>query len=190
MKIVITGGAHSGKSTLIQALAERGFPVIREAALDVIVTLAGLIGTQDMVQWRKQEEAAFQKLIWSRIRHLEAQHAGSAAEPVFCDRGLLDGLAYGRLYGVDLQAFFETHHAPALNYAGAFVLQTLDQFDMRADTGRITTEDQSRQVGQAVADLYAARGIPTVRVPVMSVEDRVAFVLRHVRDMQPLGAWS
>ena len=44
--IVLTGGSGVGKTTLVESLAARGYPIVPEAAMQVIDALNGLVGPE------------------------------------------------------------------------------------------------------------------------------------------------
>src|SRR5687767_4462428 len=93
-RVVVTGGPHSGKTTLLHALAERGCRTVPESALQVIDELNERFGVAGQVEWRKSNRLEFQEMIAARQLALEAAVDESDPRPVFFDRGLHDGLAY------------------------------------------------------------------------------------------------
>src|SRR5580692_8031044 len=89
---VITGGPGSGKSTLIQALAERGICTMPEAGRAIIQDQLAIGG--EAVPWSDRNAFAELMLSWE-LRSYRA--ALRVSGPVVLDRGLPDVLGYLRL---------------------------------------------------------------------------------------------
>lgn len=177
---VLTGGPGAGKTTLLQALAARGdagVAIVPEAAIQVIDGLIAETGSVEGSRaWRTANLLEFQLRIARKQVALEQAARASAAELVFCDRGLIDGLAYLARRGEDvpteLRALVE-----AARYDAVFLLATLTRFDERADSGRISTRTDSLELADALRDAYAERGHTVIDVPEATVDERVALVL-------------
>lgn len=98
-KIVITGGCHSGKTTILNALKQE-FPhqvlVVKEAATLLLDNGFPRPGTD--LPWSEEWQAAFQSAILPLQQSLEntselmAQH--QQHKVIVFDRGILDGAAY------------------------------------------------------------------------------------------------
>jgi len=179
-KIVLTGGPCSGKTTLLEHLRAAGCATAPEAAIQVIRDLTAELGLDGQRSWRDTHWVDFQE----RVARLQIEHEASAerdgAELLVCDRGLLDGLAYCRYRGVE--------PPPRLldlvrsgRYDQVFVLDTLEDFDARLDTGRTDDREDSLRVGALIRSVYREHGYQPVRVPELAVEARAARILRHAR---------
>ena len=79
----------------------RGYEVLPEAAFEVIEELTRTMGVERQSAWRQANQVEFQRRITLRQHTREAEARRSASRLVFCDRGLLDGMAYCRLAGVE-----------------------------------------------------------------------------------------
>jgi predicted ATPase len=175
--IIVTGGSYSGKTSLIRELAARGCEVLPESAFEVISELNRIHGIERQMAWRQTNLTAFQRRVTERQHAREAVARRSAARFVFCDRGLLDGMAYCRLAGAEWPDDLHALAAPA-RYAHAFVLATLGTFDPRYDTGRIHTRDDSIRVASLLADIYRAQAEAVTHVPDTPLAERADLVLR------------
>lgn len=178
-KVVITGGTHSGKTSLILRLSELGYPVIPEAAIEVIKRLNELIGTEAQVAWRAQHLCAFQGIVWDRMLKLELGVERSA-DSVFYDRGFFDGFAYLKDHDEKMRELFDARYRSYALYNKAFVLETLPEYNERRRTGRTSTYQDSCETGKALARIYSEEKIETIWLPVMSVEERCEFVLSNI----------
>lgn len=175
--IVVTGGSWSGKTSVINALADRGHQVLPEAAYEVIAELVQRHGMEGQIQWRRTHPVDFQRLISERQYAREGVARRSPSKFVFCDRGLLDGVAYCRLAGVDWPADLQAQAASAW-YAHVFVMATLSDFDLRADTGRVHTEEDSIRAASLLYDTYRSQAADITRVPEAPGADRADLMLR------------
>jgi len=173
---VVTGGSYSGKTAVIEALAGRGHEVIHEAAYEVIAELTEQHGVDEQARWRREHQVDFQREVSIRQHRREAEARRSDAPVVFCDRGLLDGVAYCRLDGVPWPDDLESIAAEA-RYAHVFLLETLTAFDPRLETGRIHTRDDSYRVAEMLREVYRPRAGGLTDVPQRSIAERVEFVL-------------
>ncbi|HID4046797.1 TPA: AAA family ATPase [Pluralibacter gergoviae] len=94
LRTIITGGPGAGKTTLIEALAQRGFAVSDESGRAVIRAQMSIGGCG--VPWRNPQRFAGLML----ARDIRAWHRSSGASaPVFYDRGIPDIAGYLTLCG-------------------------------------------------------------------------------------------
>jgi energy-coupling factor transporter ATP-binding protein EcfA2 len=92
---VVTGGPGSGKTTLIDALAQAGCARSIEAGRGVIQDQVAIAGPA--LPWRDPQAFAELMLCWEmRSYHLTQEQAG----PVFFDRGMPDVIGYLRMLGL------------------------------------------------------------------------------------------
>ena len=178
-KIVITGGAYSGKSTLVEQLSREGFAVAPEAAMQVIEALNAELGIDAATAWRRADPAAFQARIAELQQAAETAAERSGSALLVCDRGLHDGLAYCRHWGID--------PPPALlralrgrRYDAVFVLETLSAFETRAETGRIDDHSESLQIRDLVEQVYREYQHAPLALPEMSLAQRLSEVRRTI----------
>jgi predicted ATPase len=159
MKVVITGGPCSGKTTLINSLKNRGFNVIEETAREILgLNCSGY--DYDKIQ----EEIA--------IKQTERESKFKEEEIVFLDRSLVDVIAYGKFCG---------GRVPGLALQGAkgySIVFLLEQFPFEKDKIRIEkNEEEALQMHGHLISTYESLGYELIEVPAMPVEKRVEFVL-------------
>jgi len=97
---VVSGGPGSGKTTVLQEVARRGFPFAPEVARQIIQEQAQSGGTA--LPWRDREAYTLlmlQRSIGSYLTHTPA------SRPMFSDRGIPDTLCYAQLIGLSNPGF-------------------------------------------------------------------------------------
>jgi predicted ATPase len=92
---VISGGPGSGKTTVLQKLAELGFSYAPEEARKIIQEQVTTGGTA--LPWQDRE--AFTQLMLERSMQSYLAHF-PCLKPTFSDRGIPDTLCYARLIGL------------------------------------------------------------------------------------------
>jgi len=99
---VVTGGPGSGKTTLIDALAQAGCARSIEAGRGVIQDQMAVGGPA--LAWRDPKAFAELMLCWEmRSYHLAQEQAG----PIFFDRGVPDVIGYLRMLGLPVPQHME-----------------------------------------------------------------------------------
>jgi predicted ATPase len=164
---VITGAACSGKTTLIDQLADKGFRTVPEVARVYI--------HREMAKGRTRDEilgnAAALQRGWVDLQ-LRFERRLPVNEVVFLDRGPPDALAYCRVWGLDPNALLAACFQH--RYASVFIL---DRFPVQQDGMRFEDDAAADFIDEWHARDYSALGYRVVRVPLLSPEERLAFVL-------------
>ena len=170
---VITGAPSCGKTTLIEELASQGFQTVPETARLYI--------EREMAQGRtihpiRVDAAALQRSI--KDLQLRVEGGLRVKDVLFLDGAVPGSLAYYRVFGLDpneilLECF---HH----RYASVFVL---DPLPFQPDDERV----EEIAAVQGYLDEwhtrdYRALGYRVVRVPVLPVQERLAFVLERLSE--------
>ncbi|WP_327086775.1 AAA family ATPase [Nonomuraea sp. NBC_01738] len=167
--VVITGGPGAGKSTLIDALAAKGFARTDEAGRAIIQDRLAIGATG----WSDPELFAELMLSWELRSHRQA--AGSRG-PVFFDRGVPDLVGYFRLIGRPLPAHV---HEAALRFRYHRVVFAAPPWReiYVHDAERTQSWEEAVRTHDAVTWAYTEHGYEVVALPPVPVADRVAFVL-------------
>lgn len=167
---VLTGGPCAGKTTTINELARRGYPVLAEPARLIIdEKLAAGLSIEQIVtdpDW-----------LPSVVRRAYQQESAVPKDEMyFFDRALPDSLAYYGLAGLEQDDFFKTA-LKELRYSKVFLLELVDY---EKDHARSETAEEARAIHVRIRQGYESEGYEIVPVPVMPVVDRVDYILRHI----------
>jgi predicted ATPase len=180
-RVVLTGGPHAGKTTLLRSLEKKGHHVLPEAALAEIEQLVRDLGTEAARAWRQTNMAEFQLRVSERQARIEAGVTERHPGPCFFDRGVIDGLAYCQHRGVVPPAGLVEASKQA-RYDLVIVCELVLPFESRAASGRISDEQAARALQDLLERTYQAHGVRTVRLPVTSTEKRLAMLEDLVRE--------
>jgi len=175
---VVSGGPSSGKTSVLDHLAERGYNVMPEAARILI--------DQEMDKGRRLEqiradESKFQRDV-EQLK-IEMEEKMSPNDLVFLDRGRQgDSGAYWQESGGD-------HEVPISNkYAGVFLL---DRLPFEKDYARTEDEEVAERIHNNIGLNYRIFGYNPIRVPVfssnreISIEKRADFIISQMRQQDP-----
>lgn len=176
--IIITGGPGSGKSSLIEALAEQGQPTMPEAGRPIIQDQL-LIGGQAL-PWNDRQAFAELMLAWEMRSYREA---GKYEGRVFFDRGIPDTVGYLNLCGLDVP----THIRQA-----AKIMRYHRQVFWAPPWREIYLEDEERKqswreavaTGEEMVRTYTELNYKIVELPLAPIKERVEFILTASKDFQ------
>ncbi|MCK9595739.1 ATP-binding protein [Candidatus Pacearchaeota archaeon] len=171
-KIVITGGPCSGKTTVIEELSKRGYPVLRETAKEIVAARKNISVT-------KEESDIRQELIFNEQSAKEDRAEKENYGIIFMDRGLIDGLGYSLLYAGEesIQKYLPV--VKNKHYDAIFVFEPVP-FDSGGFRSENENEEESKKIRDSICELYQRLGYNPISVPVMSVEERVEFILERI----------
>jgi predicted ATPase len=167
---VITGAPCSGKTTIIELLASRGYQTAPEAGR--IYFERELAKGRTIEEIRVDDSSVAPKI---NELQLEIEDQLQHDQPIFLDRGFPDCLSFHRLVGLDpnevLSACFQHH------YASVFIL---DRLPYQMDGVRQESGAASIFLDQCLFQDYTTLGYEVIRVPVLSAQDRVSFILQRL----------
>ena len=169
---VITGAACSGKTTLIDLLSDKGFQTVPEIARQFIEREVARGRTLDEIF---ENGAALEPVVADMQMSIE--HGLRATDIVFLDRALPDCLFFYRIFGLNPNELLAEcfHH----RYASVLIL---DLLPFQLDGARIEDDTYTVLLDEALVRDYSALGYRVVRVPVLSPQERLAFVLERLSE--------
>jgi len=164
---VITGAPCCGKTTLIEQLAALGYATAPEVGREYMQGEIAGGRVLDDIQ-------ATRVAVCYRIKDLQLalERGLLPQECLFMDRAFPDCLSFHRIRGLDPHELLPdcSRH----RYASVFLL---DRLPIQADGVRTEDELAADFLDDWLARDYAALGYTVVRVPVMSRQARLRFVL-------------
>jgi len=167
---VITGASCSGKTTLIDLLADKGFQTVPEAGRQYI--------ERELAKGRTIHEIREDQALFTRQVYdvMVKQESGLRVTDVnFLDRALPDGFAFFRTAGLNPNVILPDCFQHC--YASVFLLNRLPY---QKDGVRVADDETAAYLESWMLRDYRALGYNVVRVPVLSPEERLAFVLESL----------
>jgi predicted ATPase len=165
---VITGAPCSGKTSVIDLLGASGHWVVPEAARACIdrqlsrgATLASL----------KTDPLAFERHILRR--KLAVEKALPPHRNIYFDRAVPDSIAYYRIEGLNPEEPLQASRT--VSYRRVFLFERLP---FEKDAVRVEDQQLAARIEWLLEESYTGLGYSVVRVPVMSIEQRAAFILQ------------
>lgn len=174
-KYIITGGPHSGKSSVLNLLEERGIHVLHETAR--------LIIQED--QEKKKSDPAYnflypwedQKIFCRRCheRQLEREKELTGDIAVL-DRSIIDNLAYAAVAGIELDQKIYRDISRADYEKGVFYFEQLKNY--MPDDQRRDSEKQVKAVHKELYKVYTRLGFEMIKIPVFSDDVKINIIKR------------
>lgn len=167
----ISGVASSGKTTIINKLEEKGYNTVHEAATEFVKMQFANGFTIEQI--RKNEEI-FQEI----ILHLKVFYENllDFETVTFIDRGLPDTVAFYKMYNIEMPAHIKKLIANA-SYKKIFLFERLP---LIKEDYRPEPEAEIAQMDQYNKKAYEELGHTVISVPVMSIEERLQFVIDNL----------
>lgn len=169
--VVITGGPGSGKSTLIAALAERGFGCMPEGGRAIIQDQVAIGG--DALPWANREKFAEFMLAWDMRSYREA--AGLSGQVLF-DRGIPDVIGYAELCGLMVAPHLESAARLFRYRRQVFVAPPWPEI-YQVDAERQQSLEEAEATYVALDRVYRRLGYEPIALPRSPVPARADFVM-------------
>ena len=170
-KIVITGGPGTGKSTVIEELAKRNFPCMKEISREV--TLNARNSGVDQLFLTKPLLFS-ELLIEGRIaQYQEAERQNLPL--VFFDRGIPDVHAYMNYISIDYPVTYITK-SNLYRYNSIFLMPPWEEIYI-TDNERYENFEQALAIHNHLKRTYTELDYAIIEVPTGSVAERTDFIL-------------
>jgi len=175
-KIVITGGPGTGKSTVIKELENRGFNCMHEISREVTL-MARKNGIEQLFL---KDPMLFSKLLLEgRVQQFKKADKLNS-DLVFFDRGIPDVFAYMNYLGVSYPEIFVEESKNNKYHQKAFLMPPWKDIYI-TDNERYESFEQSLAIHNHLKTAYSSLGYEIVEVPFDTVNERVAFILDHIK---------
>lgn len=168
--VVVTGAPCSGKTSVIDELARRGYRVVPEAARAYIEAELKKGRRLDAV---KSDPRRFEGHIFRAKRRIEARLP--AGERLFLDRALPDSIAYYVLEGLDPAE--PRRQSRRVRYQRIFLFERLD---FAPDPVRSENALAADRIERLIDAAYRDLDYVVTRVPVLPIPERAEFVLNRL----------
>ena len=168
---VLTGAACSGKTTLIDMLAENGYQTGREIARVFIDNELAAGRTLDEIFHDVTTEPRIEQM------QLELERGFRATNTVFLDRAQPDCIPFFRFVGLDPNECLKNSFH--FCYASVFIL---DLLPLQLDGARVEDDTYTTVLDEWLVRDYSALGYEVIRVPVLPLEERLAFILDNLAE--------
>mgnify|MGYP001815926207 CR=1 FL=1 len=180
-KIVITGSAGTGKTSVIDNLKTKGFHCFEE----VIRTLTSEAKSQVDASSHISNPIVFAKdpldfntrLLNGRIAQFKQTHSFNETT-YFFDRGIPDVLAYMDFFIKSYDDLF-VNACSRHPYTDVFLLPPWKAI-YKTDSGRFENFDEVLQIHEHLKNTYNKFGYNSIEVPFGTVEERTNFILNHI----------
>lgn len=168
---VITGGPCTGKTTVVELLAKRGYKTTIEHARHYIDT--------QIIQGRTIEEIRKNKMEFQlAVLNMQIEEEGKldVNELVFLDRALPDALAYYQFLGLEYDNRL-VEQCNKYDYKKVFIL---DRLPLVNDYARREDEADQIRIHNLIISVYETYYYPIVHVPVLPPNKRIDFILKNI----------
>jgi len=167
---VITGAPCSGKTAVISALEEMGYPVVHEVARAYI--------DKELKKGKSIAKIKSDVLLFERhilYKKIEIEKSLSKDATVFLDRGVPDSIGYYIIEG--LYPDEPIKKSKQTRYKKIFFFERLlfEKDAVRSEDDKIAAE-----LDRILKESYQMLGYEIISVPILNVKDRVDFILKHV----------
>lgn len=165
---VITGAPSSGKTTVLKELEKKGYKVYEEWAR---VYIDSEMKQGKTLKEIRNDEVEFQnKILQLKIDFEKTLKPDSA---LFLDRGIPDSTAYMKLCNVSVDQKI-AKAVKNCTYKKVFLMELLEY---KPDYARTESQEEARILEGLLENAYKELGMEVTRVPRMSVDERVKFLL-------------
>ena len=172
-RIVLAGGPGTGKTSVINALKKEKFYCFEEAAREIFneFKLRGLEFKTDPI---KISENIFDK----RKHHFESANLlDSKRNVVFYDRGIHEITAYLSSIGKSSKYWDELPFK--YKYDLIFLFEPWKEI-YKKDENRIEDFSDAKKISPFIVNVYSQCGNNIIKVPNLSIEERVKFILNNL----------
>ncbi|MCD6575785.1 MAG: ATP-binding protein [Nanoarchaeota archaeon] len=166
MKIVITGGPCSGKTTVIKHLEKEGYKVLHEVPREVILEY------KKLGKDHSKNVHDFQYDVLKRT--IERNKMIKEGELTFLDIDIPEGVAYFKIRGMKPPEWLISAIKEHAKYHKVILLEQAPFFEK--DGVRVENEETSKKISKIIEKTYRELGYEIYKVPFMELRERVKVI--------------
>ncbi|WP_019038739.1 AAA family ATPase [Psychroflexus tropicus] len=175
VKNLLIGGPSTGKSSVLEALTDKGYWCFPEISREVTLE-ARQLGIDHLFLDNPLKFS--EMLLKGRIKQFE-EAENLSAQHVFIDRGIPDVTAYMDHFGQDYpKAFREANKSYV--YDKVFLFPIWNSI-YTTDSERFEGLELAKQLQDVLISTYKELGYNLIEVPKTRVEDRINFILNETQ---------
>jgi len=169
--LLLTGAPGSGKTTMINCLANLGWRINKDPGREL---LESDFASGISVDVARSDYRRFQERVAARM--IDAMRALDPSTPVFFDYGVAESLAFLKASQLPWDKVF-VELASEFKFRKVFLLEMVS-LDEQAPNDLIRVEDNLRRkhLQQLIGEIYEALGHQVTFVPQMSLQERMSSI--------------
>ena len=173
-KIVITGAPSTGKTSIIHKLQQEGFICVPEISREIIIQQIAIDG--DALPWKNLAEFSKQVTILRQSQFINATKNSTH----FFDRGLIDVVAYMNIDNLEIPEFISDVLNENKYHSTVFITPIWEEI-FENDRERKENIEQAIVIEKQLIKCYQSYGYNIIEIPKLSVEERVNFIISHIK---------
>lgn len=174
MRVVITGGPGTGKSSIIESLKKMNFNVFNESSREVTKKYKN----NDSEQYFLSNPIDFSNILMDKRKKQFEEGSKSKNDYFFYDRGIPDILAYLNFKKIEYKSSM-MKEILKYNYDTIFIAEPWEAIYTN-DSERYETYNELLEIDFHIKKMYKQLGYKIIILPKKSVNDRVTFILKTV----------
>lgn len=171
---MITGGPGTGKTTIIDALIEKGYRCFPEISRQITLEAK----KQGIEQLFLERPVMFSELLLEGRKKQHQQAVKDQADIVFIDRGIPDILAYMHYIGDSYPSFFD-QASKEHSYSKVFVLPPWEEI-YESDEARYENFEQAKLIFDHLIETYEKYGYNLIEIPRGTIAERIEFIFNEI----------
>ena len=174
MRVVITGGPGTGKTSIIESLEKMNFNVFNESSREVTKKYKN----NDSEQYFLSNPTNFSNILMDKRKKQFEEGSKSKNDYFFYDRGIPDILAYLNFKKIEYKSSM-MKEILKFNYDTIFIAEPWKAIYTN-DSERYETYDELLEIDFHIKKIYKQLGYNIIILPKKSVKDRVTFILENL----------
>jgi len=174
MRVVITGGPGTGKTSIIEFIKEMNFNVFDESSREVTKKYKN----SSSEQYFLSNPIDFSNILMNKRKNQFEKGSNSKNDYFFYDRGIPDVLAYLNFKKIEYKKSM-MEDILKFKYDAIFIAEPWEDI-YKNDSERYETYDELLKIDAQIKKIYKQLGYNIIILPKKSVEDRVTFILETI----------